>query len=111
MREWLPESSKTRRALAVIMLASISSGLMGCLGLGGTRHMAVPTGTTGVSLGPGRAAFPDEKGTLIPGKYKEQAGDLIRRPKDQQEVLDALKAAGAKFEEKKSGEGPGVPAR
>jgi hypothetical protein len=46
-----------------------------------------------------KAAFPNSKGELEVGEYELQAGDLIRRPKTQAEVRDALEASGAKFKQ------------
>lgn len=76
-------------------MTGLSILLGGCLG---TRNIAIPNGATGVVTGKGRAtvAFPDAKGELTPGAYDLQPGDLVRRPKSDQEVIDTLKAAGVK---------------
>ena len=87
------EQSRIRRRLAASLSASMLFGLALFLPGCGTRHVAIANGTTGVMLSNGYAAFPDEKGVLTVGKYKPVPGDLIRRAKDGQEILDALKGA------------------
>jgi ABC-type transporter Mla subunit MlaD len=77
----------------------LAIGTQGCIG---TKHVAIPNGSTGQVLRTGAtvtAAFPDSKGELTLGQYQIQAGDLIRRPKTQAEVIEALKASGATFKE------------
>lgn len=73
-------------------------GTMGCMG---TKHVAIPNGSTGQILKRGgtvKAAFPGADGRLEVGQYEVQAGDLIRRPKTEAEVVEALKSAGARFD-------------
>ena len=87
----LCERSKTLALLALLTL-----GLTGC---SKTEHVLQTSGQTGVSLGGDRAMFPDGKGNLTPGKFKMVPGALIRLPKTQQEVIDALKGAGVNINE------------
>lgn len=81
-------------ALALSMLTS-------CKFLTGrTKHNAIPNGATGQTIEKGEkplVAFPNEKGELEIGEYELQRGDLIRRPKTQAEVVEALESSGAKF--------------
>ncbi len=80
-------------ALALVLLTML--GATGC----GTRHVAIPDGATGICVGKGKVAFPDKNGALAVGSYQPEAGDLIRRPRDESEVLETLKAAGVKVNE------------
>lgn len=66
--------------------------------------MLQTAGQTGISLGKGKYAFPNAKGELEPGKIEgghPPAGTLVRVPKTEQEVIDVLKASGAKFNDGK----------
>lgn len=89
--------SKTLPRLASLTLLLMLPGMLGCVG--GTKHIAQGTGQTGIHLGKGKTAFPNAKGELEVGKYELAPGDMIRRPKSEQEVIDALKASGVKFSE------------
>ena len=88
-------SSKIPLKLASLTLFLMAFGLTGC----GTRHVLQTAGQTGVILRKGSAfgAFPDEKGNLTPGEIELAPGTLVRVPLNEQEVIDALKAAGVKF--------------
>lgn len=90
--------SKIPLKLASLTMALIPLGMTGCFA---TKHVAQGTGQTGIHLGSGKTAFPNAKGELEVGKYDLAPGDMIRRPKSEQEVIETLKAAGATFQEKK----------
>lgn len=80
----------------VLSLALLT--MCGCIGR--TKHLAVPNGATGQEIsGKGDVAFPKKDGTLEIGKYTPVPGDLIQRPRTQEEVIKALKDSGAKFSE------------
>jgi len=79
----------------------LASLMMALTLLGCTSHTIQTHGQTGVSLGNGRYAFPNAKGELEVGELNHKdlpAGTLVRVPKTEQEVIDALKDAGAKFD-------------
>lgn len=84
----------TLRKLAPSLVLLMALGMTGC---GGKKHVAIPTGATGITLGNGKAAFPNKNGELEVGDYDMPAGDLIRRPVNQKEVIDALQASGVKL--------------
>lgn len=93
--------SRILRKSAKLAVLCLMLGTMGCIG---TKHVAIPNGATGQILKRGatvKAAFPGADGRLEVGEYEVQAGDLIRRPKTEAEVVDALKASGATFGDKK----------
>jgi hypothetical protein len=81
-------------------------GLTSC-GLGATKHYLQTPGQTGFVTRTTviKGLMPNDKGELVEGDITIQPGTLIRNPKNTQEAMDALKAAGAKFED------PGVPAK
>ena len=72
-------------------------GLTGC---GSRTWTSVPDGATGMYLDAKRVAFPNEKGELVEGEYEPRAGDLLRKPKTNEERLDALRKAGVTILEK-----------
>jgi hypothetical protein len=91
--------SKILRSAGAMLALCAMIGTTGCWA---TKHVAIPTGSTGQILRRGtvvKAAFPNASGALEVGEYEVQAGDLIRRPKTEAEVIETLKASGAKFEE------------
>ena len=85
----------TRQKLVLALGLLMVLGMTSC----GTRHIAIPSGATGIVLKKGVVAFPDSSGKLTPGAYEGEPGDLIRRPKSTQELIDTLKAAGIKVDE------------
>ena len=88
--------SRIRLPLALALALWMPLGVTGC----GTRHHAIPNGATGIVTRKGEVAFPDTDGkTLIPGKYEPVPGDLIRRPKDEAEIRETLKAMGIDVQE------------
>lgn len=90
-----------RRALAKLASPTLVLSLLLLTGCGKTEHMVQLPGNKGTSLGNGEYLFPNAKGELRAGKLKSKhppAGTLITVPVTNQEVIDSLKSAGAKFE-------------
>ena len=94
MRSKIPLRLPSRILLSIAALTMLS----GCIG--GTRHVIQAAGRTGVSLGNGKYAMSDKDGGLAVGTLQgthPPAGTLIKVPQTEQDIVDALNAAGVKM--------------